>query len=110
MVLPIRAYGDPVLRQKAKDIDKDYKNLDQLITNMFDTMKDAYGVGLAAPQIGLPIRLVVIGLTPFAEDVGYVDIADVLATFKEVFIHARITIMDGEEWNFNEGCLGIPGV
>lgn len=110
MVLPIRAYGDPVLRQKAKDIDKDYKNLDQLIINMFDTMKDAYGVGLAAPQIGLPIRLFVIDLTPFTEDEEYEDIADELATFKKVFINAKITNKEGEEWKFNEGCLSIPGV
>lgn len=110
MVLPIRAYGDPVLRQKAKEIDKNYKNLEQLIINMFDTMKDAHGVGLAAPQIGLPIRLFVIDLTPFKEDEEYEDIVDELATFRKVFINAKITDKKGEEWKFNEGCLSIPGI
>ncbi len=110
MILPIRAYGDPVLRQKAVDIDKDYKNLSQLIENMFDTMKDAYGIGLAAPQIGLAIRLFVVDLTPFADDEDYSDIGEELAEFKKVFINARIVEKKGEEEKFNEGCLSIPGV
>lgn len=110
MILPIRAYGDPVLRQKAVDIDKDYKNLNQLIENMFDTMADAYGVGLAAPQIGLAIRLFVIDLTPFAEDEEYEEVSEELKTFRKVFINAKILEKKGEEWKFNEGCLSIPGV
>lgn len=110
MILPIRAYGDPVLRQVATDIDKDYKNLSQLIENMFDTMADAYGVGLAAPQIGLAIRLFVVDLTPFAEDEEYADIAEDLKNFKKVFINPKILEKKGEEWKFNEGCLSIPGV
>lgn len=110
MIIPIRAYGDPVLRQTAVDIDKDYKNLPQLIENMFDTMADAYGVGLAAPQIGLAIRLFIVDLTPFAEDEEYAEIAEELKNFKKVFINPKIVEKKGEEWKFNEGCLSIPGV
>lgn len=110
MILPIRAFGDSVLRQKAVDIDNDYKNLNQLIDNMFDTMYEAYGVGLAAPQIGLAIRLFVIDLTPFAEDAQYEDISSELESFKKVFINAKIIEKKGEEWKFNEGCLSIPNV
>lgn len=110
MILPIRAYGDPVLRQKATDIDQDHKNLPQLIENMFDTMADAYGVGLAAPQIGLPIRLFIIDLTPFAEDEEYEEVSEELKSFRKVFINAKIIEKNGEEWKFNEGCLSIPGV
>ena len=68
MKLPIVAYGDPVLRKVADEIDEDYPNLKQLIADMFETMYAASGVGLAAPQVGLPIRLFVIDATPFAED------------------------------------------
>lgn len=110
MILPIIAYGDPVLRQKTTEIDKDYKHLAQLIENMFDTMADAYGVGLAAPQIGLAIRLFIVDLTPFAEDEDYEDIAEDLKSFRKVFINPKITAATGEEWKFNEGCLSIPGV
>src|SRR5690554_1397747 len=110
MILPIRAYGDPVLRQKATDIDKDYKNLNQLIMNMFDTMHNAYGVGLAAPQIGLPIRLFIVDLSPFSEDKDYADISKELADFRKVFINAKMIERKGEKWKFNEGCLSIPGI
>jgi len=110
MILPIRAYGDPVLRQKGAEISKDYKNLDQLIKNMFDTMHDANGIGLAAPQIGLPIRLFVIDLTPFADDEDYEEISKELSDCKKVFINAKITQRKGEEHKFNEGCLSIPGI
>ncbi len=68
MILPIVAYGDPVLKKMAKPIDKDYPKLEELISNMWDTMYNAYGVGLAAPQVGVPIRLFVIDAAPFAED------------------------------------------
>jgi len=110
MILPIRAFGDPVLRQTAVEIDKDYKNLNQLVANMFETMYDANGVGLAAPQVGLAIRLFVIDLTPFAEDEDYEDISEELKTFKKVFINPKIIEKKGEEWRFNEGCLSIPGI
>ena len=84
MILPIRAYGDPVLRKKCKDITPDYPELKTLIDNMFETMYDAHGIGLAAPQIGLDIRLFVIDIRPLAEDEDYLDIADKLKDFKKV--------------------------
>ena len=78
MILPIRAYGDPVLRKVAKEITPDYPELKTLIDNMFETMYDAHGIGLAAPQIGLDIRLFVIDIRPLAEDEDYFDIANEL--------------------------------
>jgi peptide deformylase len=110
MILPIRAFGDPVLRKVGKDIDKDYPKLDELIANMFETMNSANGIGLAAPQIGLDLRLFVIDVTPLAEDEDYEDIAEELKTFKKVFINAQILEESGAEWKFNEGCLSIPEV
>lgn len=110
MILDVRAYGDPVLRKKGENIDKDYPNLKELIDNMFETMYSSNGIGLAAPQIGLPIRLFVIDITPFAEDEEYEDIAEELKTFKKVFINAEKIEEFGEEWKFNEGCLSIPGI
>ncbi|MDN3665380.1 peptide deformylase [Algibacter miyuki] len=111
MILPIVAYGDPVLKKEAKDISKDYPNLDTLLENMFETMYNAYGVGLAAPQIGLPIRLFLIDTTPFSEDEDLTEEEQKsLDGFKRVFINAKITNEEGEEWAFNEGCLSIPDV
>ncbi len=111
MILPIVAYGSPVLRKKAVTIDKDYPKLQELIANMKETMANAYGVGLAAPQIDLPIRLFVIDASPFAEDPDLdTEEQEFLKTFKRVFINATILEEDGEEWAFNEGCLSIPGV
>lgn len=110
MILPIRAFGDPVLRKVGKDIDQDFPDLKELIENMYDTMHGAYGIGLAAPQIGLDIRLFVVDLTPLAEDEDYEDIAEELKDFKKVFINAKILEETGSEWKFNEGCLSIPDV
>lgn len=110
MILPVRAFGDPILRKKAKDIDANYPNLKELIDNMFDTMNGANGIGLAAPQIGLDIRLFVIDVRPLAEDEDYQDIAEELKDFKKVFINAKILEETGNEWKFNEGCLSIPDV
>ncbi len=110
MILPIRAFGDAVLRKKAHNIDKDYPELATLIDNMFETMTGANGIGLAAPQIGLDIRLFIIDVSPLAEDEDYADIADELKDFKKVFINAKILEESGEEWKFNEGCLSIPDV
>jgi len=111
MILPITAYGDPVLRRVGKDISKDYPDLDILIENMFDTMYNAYGVGLAAPQIGLPIRLFVIDASPFAEDEDLTEEEqEFLAGLKKVFINPKIVEETGEEWSFNEGCLSIPEI
>lgn len=105
MKLPIVAYGDPVLKRKAINIEQDYPELDNLIANMFETMYAAHGVGIAAPQIGLSIRLFVIDASPFAE-----DDAPELKDFKKVFINAQIMEEEGEKWNFNEGCLSIPDI
>ncbi|WP_303319046.1 peptide deformylase [Flavivirga abyssicola] len=111
MILPIVAYGDPVLKKKGKDITKDYPKLDTLLDNMFETMYNAYGVGLAAPQIGLPIRLFLVDTTPFAEDEDLTtEEQKKLKDFKRVFINAKITKEEGDEWAFNEGCLSIPDV
>ena len=111
MILPIVAYGDPVLRKVAKEIDADYPNLKELIANMKETMYNASGVGLAAPQIGKDIRLFVIDASPFAEDddLSEEDRA-ALKDFNRVFINAEIIEEEGEEWDFNEGCLSIPDV
>lgn len=109
MIRPIVAYGDPVLRKKCKDINKDYPELHSLIADMFETMEAASGVGLAAPQIGIPIRLFVIDASPFAEDEDLdIEEQQLLSTFKKVFINAEIIEEDGDEWAFNEGCLSIP--
>ena len=111
MVLPIIAYGDPVLRKVATDISPDYPNLNTLIANMYDTMNYAYGVGLAAPKIGLPIRLFVVDTAPFADDDDLTeDERTFLSNFKKTFINAKITEETGDKWLFNEGCLSIPGV
>ena len=110
MILPIVAYGDPVLKRKAEDISKDYPNLDSLITNMFETMYNAYGVGLAAPQIGLPIRLFLVDTEPFSDEELSEEDQIKLKGFKRVFINAKIIEEVGDEWAFNEGCLSIPDV
>ncbi|MCH4823559.1 peptide deformylase [Gramella lutea] len=111
MILPIVAYGDPVLKKKAKEIDKDYPKLEELIDNMWDTMYNAYGVGLAAPQIGLPIRMFMIDPAPFAEDEELPeDEKEQLKDLRKVFINPQIIEEEGEEWAFSEGCLSIPEV
>ena len=111
MILPIVAYGDPVLRKECEEINADYPNLKELIINMKETMYNASGVGLAAPQIGKAIRIFLIDASPFAEDE---DLSDTdraaLKTFNKVFINAQIIKEEGEEWAFSEGCLSIPDV
>jgi peptide deformylase len=104
MIYPITAYGDPVLRKKAESVARDYKDLTVLVQNMFDTMYHCLGVGLAAPQVGLGIRLFVVDATPFSQDEPEAN------GFKKVFINAEILEQDGKKWKFNEGCLSIPGV
>lgn len=107
MILPIVAYGDPVLKRRAEDIDEDYPNLKKLIENMFETMYHANGIGLAAPQIGKAIRLFVIDATPVAEgEDGDPSCED----FKRVFINPIILEETGEEWSCEEGCLSIPNL
>jgi len=111
MILPIVAYGDPVLRKVAVALDAAYPDLEKLISNMKETMYNASGVGLAAPQIGKAIRLFLIDASPFAEDD---DLSEeertVLKSFNRVFINPKILEEEGEEWLFNEGCLSIPEV
>ena len=111
MTLPIVAYGDPVLRKVGEDIDKDYPNLKELLENMWETMYKANGVGLAAPQIGLPIRLFLVDTTPFADDEDLSpEEQKTLNGFKKVFINAHIEEESGDNWAFNEGCLSIPDI
>ncbi|MDO3693463.1 peptide deformylase [Wenyingzhuangia sp. chi5] len=111
MILPIIAYGDPVLRKVGKEIDQDYPELSTLIANMWETMENANGVGLAAPQIGKSIRLFVIDATPFAEDEDLEEgEKEVLQNFRKVFINAKIESEEGDEWAFEEGCLSIPEI
>lgn len=104
MILPVYAYGDPVLRKEGDEIAPEYPNLKRLIADMFETMYASNGVGLAAPQIGLPIRLFVVDGSPFVEDDAQ------LANFKRVFINAYIVDEEGDQWEFEEGCLSIPHV
>lgn len=111
MILPIVGYGDPILRKKCEDIDSNYEGINELIDNMIETMQNASGVGLAAPQIGLGIRLFVVDCSPFSEDDDLsVEEQSFLRGFQRTFINAKITKEEGKEWSFNEGCLSIPGV
>ena len=111
MILPIVAYGAPVLKKEAAEISEEYPNLDQLIENMWETMYASNGVGLAAPQIGLSIRLFVIDTAPFSEDDELDELeAETLKSFKKVFINPVVIEEDGSLWEFNEGCLSIPDV
>ena len=113
MILPIVAYGDPVLKKEAEEIDKDYPELKQLIEDMFETMYEASGVGLAAPQIGRSIRLFVVDGSPFAEkdeDEEEDPRAVGMEGFKKVFINPIIEEEEGKEWGFAEGCLSIPKI
>jgi peptide deformylase len=104
MILPIVAYGDPVLKKVANDIDAEYPNLKQLIEDMENTMEKASGVGLAAPQIGLSIRLFIIDSTLMMDE-GEED-----KGIREVFINAEMIEETGKEWAFEEGCLSIPDI
>lgn len=109
MILPIIAYGNPVLKKEATEISKEYPNYQQLLENMFETMYNAHGVGLAAPQIGLSIRVFIVDTRPFSDDDELSkDEQKQLQDFKKVFINAKIVKEEGEEWAFNEGCLSIP--
>jgi len=104
MILPIVAYGSQVLKEKAKEITPDFPNLKTLISDMFETMYAARGVGLAAPQIGHSIRLFIVDVSPFAEDEPNLE------GIKKVFINPEIIDEEGKEWKFNEGCLSIPTI
>ena len=111
MILPIVSYGSSVLKKTAKEITSDYPNLNELIANMWETMYAANGVGLAAPQIGLSIRVFVIDASPFVDEENMsVKEIETINTFKKVFINPKIISEEGNLWDFNEGCLSIPDV
>ena len=104
MIYPIVAYGSSILKKKAQPITPDYPNLRQLIDDMFETMYNSDGVGLAAPQINLSIRVMVVDADAFK------DTYPEAAGFKRAFINPEILEEDGETWFFNEGCLSVPGI
>ena len=104
MVLPIVGYGDPVLRKVASELVEKDRRLKELMQNMWDTMYNANGVGLAAPQIGESVRLFIVDASSFEEE------EPELANFKKVFINPIILEETGQEWLYNEGCLSIPGI
>ena len=111
MILPIVAYGTNVLKAKASAVDTQDPNLKKLIADMWETMYNANGVGLAAPQIGVSKRLFVIDASPFAQDEDLSpDEVEVLKDFKMVFINPTMIEERGEEWDFTEGCLSIPNI
>ncbi len=104
MILPVTAYGHPVLKKVAEEIDEDYPNLPELIDDMFETMYSDEGVGLAAPQINRSIRLFIIDASPFADQIEGVP------ELKKIFINPYITEEEGSETSIEEGCLSIPNI
>lgn len=104
MILPVVAYGHPVLKKVAEDVPSGFPDLKQFIQDMWETMYQSDGVGLAAPQVNRSLRLFVIDATAFAEKYPEAE------GFKKAFINARIYKEEGEEWSFNEGCLSFPGL
>jgi peptide deformylase len=104
MILPVYGYGHPVLRKIAEEIPSDYPGFSELIQNMFETMKSSNGVGLAAPQVGIGIRLFVIDAAPYAEEI------DKQYSLRHVFVNPEIIEESGEPWVFEEGCLSIPDI
>tara|TARA_S200000501_G_scaffold368404_1_gene406194 strand:- start:368 stop:958 length:591 start_codon:yes stop_codon:yes gene_type:complete len=111
MILPIVAYGSNVLKTKAVNITPDFQDLETLIDNMWETMYNANGVGIAAPQIGKSIRLFVVDASPFSKDDEISDDEiSILKDFKKVFINPEIIEETGGEWDFTEGCLSIPNI
>lgn len=110
MILPIVAYGDPVLRKRAKDIEPGTLDVKKISDDLFETMYSSSGIGLAAPQVGQGIRLFVVDGTGLNEDEKEEDKDPSLEGFKKVFINPEILEEDGDEWAFEEGCLSIPGI
>jgi peptide deformylase len=104
MILPVYLYGHPILRKEAQDITPDYPDLQLLIKNMFETMYQAEGIGLAAPQVGLGIRIVVIDLNSFSDEMPE------LKGFRKAYINPHIIERDGTEVSREEGCLSLPGI
>ncbi|MCB9187667.1 MAG: peptide deformylase [Flavobacteriales bacterium] len=113
MVLPIYAYGSPVLREETEEIEEG-TDISKLLEDMFETMYDSQGVGLAAPQIGKALRLFIVDASPFAEDEPENEEEaknlEILKNFKKVFINPIIEEEEGKEWAFSEGCLSIPNI
>ena len=111
MILPIVAYGDPILKQRAKEISSSSKDFEILLKNMWETMYAANGVGLAAPQVGKSIRLFIVDGSPFSVEASLTeDEKNELKGFKKVFINPKILQKSDDLENFNEGCLSIPDV
>ena len=110
MVLPIVGYGAIVLKTKAKEIPADYPELNKLISDMYETMYDASGVGLAAPQIGKSIRLFVIDTSPFDTDDFEQNSGFEVKSVKKTFINPVMIDESGENGSFEEGCLSIPNI
>jgi peptide deformylase len=108
MIYPIYVYGTTILRKKTSEIDKNYPGLKKLIQDMYETMTFSEGVGLAAPQIGLAIRLFVVDATGSGKEEEGIETDEDLSDFKKAFINPKITKYWGEPWTFNEGCLSIP--
>ncbi len=106
MVLPVYVYGMSVLRRVAPDIPEDFEGLDQLLEDMFETMRASDGIGLAAPQVGKSLRLFVVDTSPISEDKGEPELKD----FKRVFINPYILKEWGDSWSFEEGCLSLPNI
>ncbi|MGH2644452.1 MAG: peptide deformylase [Chitinophagaceae bacterium] len=112
MILPITAYGNPVLRKKAEDITADYPGLQELITNMWETLYASHGVGLAAPQVNRPIRLFLVDskhVLEQLEDKEKEEYGDDKG-IKTVFINAKVLDLNGDPWAYEEGCLSIPKI
>lgn len=103
MIYPVVVFGDPVLRKKAADIEKDSIDVKELAKDMFETMESANGIGIAAPQIGKSIRIFVVDGTKLEDEEG-------MESFKKVFINPQILDETGEKWKFEEGCLSIPDI
>lgn len=110
MIYPIVAYGDPILRKVTKPLEKDEMDLQKLSDDLFETMHESAGVGLAAPQVGLSIRVFVVDGTAMNEDEEEEDKDPTLEGFKKIFINPEIVEEDGDDWAFEEGCLSIPGI
>lgn len=110
MILPIIGYGNPILKTTSKDINNSYPNLKQLIDDMYETMYNANGVGLAAPQIGKSIRLFIIDTAPFL-NIGENEIEGIkVESIKQIFINPVIIKESGDRLSFEEGCLSIPNI
>lgn len=112
MILPVVAYGNPILRKVGAEITKEYPNLDELLVNMWETLYKSNGVGLAAPQINHSIRLFLVDSVQIVEGADEEDMDEYKdeKPIKQVFINPSIVELDGEEWKYNEGCLSIPKI